>query len=299
MDFTPKWKMPSVLCFQLKSEHSVVDNSWKERIDTRLLYEDFYYLGIPRREEQTVLLKPNEAPKKGTLVALDAEFVSLQKEENEVKADGMKVIVRPSRLGLARVSVLRGQGELEGVPFVDDYIATREPVVDFLTSYSGIHPGDLDPMSSRRALVSLKVAYKRMWILLNLGCTFVGHGLLQDFRIISTSPIHPISLSAPTNHSTIDIHVPRDQVIDTVDIYALRNSQRKLSLRFLAWVVLNDHIQTETHDSIEDSRTALRLYRKYQEYVDAGVLEEVFDRIYQEGLKGGFKPPAMATMGSM
>lgn len=194
MDFTPKWKMPSVLCFQLKSDRSIIDNSWKDRIDTRLLFEDFNYLGMPRREEQTVLLRPEEVPTKGTLVALDAEFVSLQKEENEVKADGMKVIVRPSRLGLARVSVLRGHGEQESVPFIDDYIATREPVVDFLTEYSGIHPGDLDPLSSRRALVSLKVAYKRMWILLNLGCTFVGHGLLQDFRIISTSlltPTHP------------------------------------------------------------------------------------------------------------
>jgi PAB-dependent poly(A)-specific ribonuclease subunit 2 len=177
--------MPSVLCFQLKSERSVVDNSWKNTIDTWLLYSDFPYLGQPRREEQTVLLSKEEAPQQGTLIALDAEFISLQKEENEVKADGNKVIVRPSRLGLARVSVLRGQGELEGIPFIDDYIATKEPVVDFLTEYSGIHPGDLDPVISRRALVSLKVAYKRMWILLNLGCTFVGHGLLKDFRIIS------------------------------------------------------------------------------------------------------------------
>jgi PAB-dependent poly(A)-specific ribonuclease subunit 2 len=193
LDFTPKWKMPSVLLFQLKSPRCVIDNSWKNTIDTWLLYSDFPYLGQPRREEQTVLLSKDEAPQKGTLVALDAEFVSLQKEESEVKADGNKVIVRPIRLGLARVSVLRGQGEKEGVPFIDDYIATKEPVVDFLTEFSGIHPGDLDPVISRRALVSLKVAYKRMWILLNLGCTFIGHGLPQDFRIISIDSPFPKS----------------------------------------------------------------------------------------------------------
>lgn len=272
LDFTPKWKMPSVLCFQLKSSRCLIDNSWKNSIDTWLLYSDFPYLGHPRRENGTVLLQKVEAPQKGTLVALDAEFVSLQKEENEVKADGNKVIVRPSRLGLARVSVLRGQGELEGVPFIDDYIATKEPVVDFLTEYSGIHPGDLDPVISKRALVSLKVAYKRMWILLNLGCRFVGHGLLKDFRIIN-------------------IHVPKDQVIDTVDLYALRSSQRKLSLRFLAWVVLSDHIQTDSHDSVEDSQTALRLYRKYLEYEDAGVLNTVFNRIESEGIKNNYRPP--------
>jgi PAB-dependent poly(A)-specific ribonuclease subunit 2 len=186
LDFTPKWKMPLVLCFQLKHERSKIDNRWKDLLDTSLLYNDSLYLGETRQEEQTILLnRESEVPKAGTLVALDAEFVELHKEESEIKADGTKEIITPGRQGLARVSVLRGAGELEGVPFIDDYIAIKVPVVDYLTAYSGIHPGDLDPHTSRRALVSLKVAYKRMWILLNLGCTFVGHGLLKDFRIIS------------------------------------------------------------------------------------------------------------------
>ena len=188
LDFSPKWKMPAVLCYQLKSTR--VTNAWRRRIDTSLLYQCCAAGG--RLEAHTVLLeRAHEAPRPRTLVALDAEFVALQKEESEVMADGNKKIVRPSRLGLARVSVLRGAGELEGVPFVDDYIATRETVVDFLSEYSGIFPGDLDPATSTRALVSLKVAYKRMWILLNLGCTFVGHGLLKDFRIISCAPPAP------------------------------------------------------------------------------------------------------------
>ena len=93
----------------------------------------------------------------GTLVALDAEFVALQQEEIEVKADGSREIVRPSRSGLARVSVLRGSGLDEGEPFLDDYIATKEPVVDYLTDYSGIHPGDLDVRLSRHNVIPLKV----------------------------------------------------------------------------------------------------------------------------------------------
>ena len=39
------------------------------------------------------------------------------------------------RLSLARVSVLRGDGPNQGVPFIDDHIHSE--VIDYLTEYSG------------------------------------------------------------------------------------------------------------------------------------------------------------------
>ncbi len=45
-------------------------------------------------------------------------------EESEVKSDGTKIVTKPSRLQLARVSVLRGEGPMAGVPFIDDFILT-------------------------------------------------------------------------------------------------------------------------------------------------------------------------------
>lgn len=192
-------------------------------------------------------------------------------------ADGSRTITRPARSGLARVSVLRGDGEEQELPFIDDYIAIDEPVDDYLTQWSGLHPGDLTLGVSRFSLVSLKEVYKKLWVLLNLGCKFIGHGLSSDFR-------------------TINIHVPDSQVIDTQDLFSLgQRTQRKLSLRFLAWLLLQEDIQQNAlagHDSIEDARTALKLWRRYLEYVAEGSLEDVKDEIFLKGRRTEFKVPA-------
>lgn len=72
-------------------------------------------------------------------------------------------------------------------------------------------------------------------------------------------------------------------MIDTVDLYFLRNRQRRLSLRFLSWYVLGENIQTDTHDSIEDAWSALRLYKAFQEFEERGVFDEKLDELYREG----------------
>jgi len=149
------------------------------------------------------LLHPDELPRAGMLVAIDAEFVSMQQEETEFRSDGTKKVIRPARLSLARVSVLRGDGLKAGVPFIDDHIHTSEVIVDYLTEWSGIKcwygsanlmtptyswfrpDGDLDPHSSSHTLTPLKIVYKKLRALVDRGCVFIGHGLSKDFRIIS------------------------------------------------------------------------------------------------------------------
>jgi PAB-dependent poly(A)-specific ribonuclease subunit 2 len=270
--FDPSWKLPSVLTFQLKAARHQIDDSWKDTLDTQILYRWWSSNPEPSREKFKLLDPAQETPKPGYPVAIDAEFIRLQAEEIEMKADGTRETIRPDRKGLARVSVCRGAGELAGLPFIDDYIAVQEPVVDYLTAWSGISPGDLSPQTSPHALVSLKHAYKKLWLLLNLGCTFIGHSLANDFR-------------------TINIHVPKRQVVDTVDLFFKPSLHRKLNLKFLAWCVLKEKIQEESHDSIEDAVTAMKLWRKYEEYMDAGVLEQMLNDIYATGREYGFRAP--------
>ena len=219
-----------------------------------------------------ILDRETEKPGPETIVALDTEFVSLKQPEIQMNSDGERETIRPVSHAIARVSVVRGQGEEEGEAFIDDYINIKEPIVDYLTTYSGIRPGDLDPRTSKHNLVPLKTAYKKLWVLLNLGCKFLGHGLKQDFRVIN-------------------LQVPKAQVIDTIELFYLKSRLRRLSLAFLTSVLLKEDIQLETHDSIEDARSALKLYRKYQEFMDAGLLEKMLEEIYKTGRATNFKPP--------
>ncbi|KAH8666304.1 PAB-dependent poly(A)-specific ribonuclease subunit PAN2 [Xylariales sp. PMI_506] len=271
LTFNATWKTPSVITYQLKSANNKIDNSWKDKLDSSLLYFDLK----PALPDKTyrILDETTEKVVQGAIIAIDTEFVSISNAEIEITSDGDERTIRPTVHALARTSVLRGSGEDEGVPFVDDYVHIRETVIDYLTAYSGIVPEDLDPTRTKHNLVPLKIVYKKLWILLNLGCKFLGHGLKQDFRVIN-------------------IHVPRAQIIDTSDLFFQPAKKRKLSLQFLAWVLLKEDIQLETHDSIEDARTALRLYRKYQEFTDAGIFEAMLQDVYQRGFALNFKPPS-------
>jgi len=211
----------------------------------------------------------DDIPGPGILLGIDAEFVSMAPAIMATRDDGTEYESVPARLGLARVSVVRGQGARKMTPIIDDYIRAVEPVHDYLTRFSGLVPGDLDPTMSQHFITQLKHAYVKLRYLIDAGCIFVGHGLKQDFKMIN-------------------IVVPSEQVIDTVELFHFKR-QRKLSLRFLATYLLGEDIQAETHDSIEDARTAVKLYEKYLDLQARGEFEEELLEIYRFGKIHGFK----------
>ena len=64
-----------------------------------------------------------------------------------------------------------------------------------------------------------------------------------------------------------------------------------MSLRYLAFALLDRNIQEGNHDSIEDAYTALILYQKYLDLERDGTLEHVLDKIYSEGRALNYRVP--------
>ncbi|XP_012943481.1 PAN2-PAN3 deadenylation complex catalytic subunit Pan2 isoform X2 [Aplysia californica] len=276
VDFKLDWNVPCIIHYTRRnfvSNHDVTVKSWSS---PDILFNDAALLNPERRKITFPPLQPEELPKQGDIVALDAEFVSLKEEEAELRSDGTRSTIIPSQMSVARITCIRGSGPNQGEPFIDDYISTQEQVVDYLTQYSGIKSGDLDPATSTKHLTTLKSTYLKLRYLVDNGVVFIGHGLKKDFRVIN-------------------LLVPKAQVMDTVELYHLPR-QRYISLKFLAWYFLKINIQSYTHDSAEDARTALQLcllYKDLQKEDKEKVLSTIKE-MYEAGRKISWKIPDVA-----
>ncbi|XP_054155443.1 PAN2-PAN3 deadenylation complex catalytic subunit PAN2-like [Oppia nitens] len=269
------WKVPSVLIYVRKDLNQLHSNllAMNNAVTEDVFGEDLNLASKARRGSISFTpLTIDEMPKKGDFVAMDAEFVTLNQEETELRADGTRSTIKPSQKSVARISCVRGSGPLEGQPFIDDYITTQDQVADYLTKFSGIQPGDLEVGISSKHLTTLKSTYMKLRFLVDTGVIFVGHGLRNDFRVIN-------------------LVVPPEQVIDTVFLFQSPNFKRMVSLRFLAWHFLDITIQSETHDSIEDAKTALLLYKKYLELKALNCTDEAIENLYDVGRNSGWRVP--------
>lgn len=161
------------------------------------------------------------------VVALDCEFVGVGPEGKED--------------ALARASLVNSRGEV----LYDSFVRVETRVVDYRFRYSGVKeaditgPGAADPREAQREIAALLK-----------GRILVGHAVKNDLRVLR-------------------IPHPQRDTRDTSDYYKKlwkrdgRGGGAPPALRLVVARVLGvDQFQTAEHDSCEDARAALALYKK-------------------------------------
>ena len=153
-----------------------------------------------------------------------------------------------SRSVLARASIVNYHGST----LYDCFVQPPEGdiVADYRTHVSGIRPGDLDPPRA----ISFAKAQEEVADLLK-GRTIVAHSVVSDLQALRLS--HPPQLIRDTAHFPLLCpERPR--------------SLRALVVERLGWI----DFQMGEHDSVEDARAVMCLYRSVEEEWEAVVKAE-------------------------
>ena len=110
------WKVPSVLFYQsVEVPEDIKCLSIQNPITADVFNEDKSLARAGNRKRITFMpLASDEMPKKGDLVAIDAEFVTLNQEESELRSDGKVSTIKAAQMTVARITCVRGSGASEG-----------------------------------------------------------------------------------------------------------------------------------------------------------------------------------------
>jgi len=134
-------------------------------------------------------------------------------------------------LELTRVSVI---DEDENVLY-DQFVKPLNPIVDYLTQYSGVSEADLADVTH-----TLQDVHNDIKKFITRNTVMVGHSLEND--LLSLKLFH-------------------DKIIDTSILYPHEADGCKNALKNLAVKYLNLSIQESAHDSVQDAIVALRLFK--------------------------------------
>lgn len=107
--FSLDWKTPCVLYYstgEVTSSQTEITPSLSKEVFTQdacIVRSGSTAAGITFTP-----LSEAEMPKPGDLIAMDAEFVTLNQEEAELRSDGKMSTIKPSQMSVARITCIRG-----------------------------------------------------------------------------------------------------------------------------------------------------------------------------------------------
>lgn len=142
---------------------------------------------------------------------------------------------------LARVSIVNEIGTV----IMDKYVKPSETVTDYRTPISGIRPKDIEG-GEEFATIQKDVAK------LIRGKILVGHALKNDFDVLKIN--HPRLLIRDTARCSF--------------VKKMVQNKRTPSLKWLASNLLGEDIQKAEHDSVEDARAVMLIYKKIKPHFE-------------------------------
>ena len=172
----------------------------------------------------------------GTVPFEDVQAGSMTAGRNVLFIDCEMVTTTVDKFALARVSFLTWDGET----VLDELVQPPDPVIDYLTPYSGISKSLLDPVTT-----TLQDIQAKLKTLLTPTTILAGHSLDSDLKALK--------ISFPF-------------IVDTTLLYPHpKGAPQKSSLKWLSQKYLSREIQNrgpQGHDSIEDARACLDLVKQ-------------------------------------
>ncbi|KAG9292512.1 hypothetical protein G9A89_002165 [Geosiphon pyriformis] len=142
---------------------------------------------------------------------------------------------------LARVSIV----DYEGKTVLDTFVKPKNEVTDYRTPFSGVTP---ELLESAPLFDEVKIQVENLL----KDRILIGFALQHDLKVLEIR--HPMIL-------TRNIQLYKN-------FRKMSRVGRYPSLKFLAKEILGIKIQENAHDSVEDARATMELYRKYESQIE-------------------------------
>jgi RNA exonuclease 4 len=225
-----------------KALSSKLKNKNKENTDDNIKSKEELWFDVSEKDLQRSRVEGLAASEGSNLAPIDL-FPKLKTDEVTIgkymAIDCEMVGVGPEGLtsALARVSLVNFHGQV----IFDKYVRPVERIVNYRTEYSGIRPHHM------KDAIGLREAQEEIFALIQ-DKVLIGHSLLNDFRVLFYN--HPRKLTRDTSK-----YRPFRKIA----------KGKSPSLKRLAQEFLGLTIQEGEHDSVDDARVAMLLYRAHKD----------------------------------